>query len=104
MRSKRDRRSVVTHNWLKAFVLALSPVMLSAQTGKVFDDLSLDSKILKGERKYAVYLPRTMRLRSAAIRSCISCTGAAMTRRDGCSLERCYISQIRRSMRGTRRR
>jgi enterochelin esterase-like enzyme len=57
MRSKRDRRSVVTHNWLKVFVLALSPVMLSAQTGKVFDDLSLDSKILKGERKYAVYLP-----------------------------------------------
>ncbi len=28
-----------------------------AQTGKVYDNLSLPSKILKGERKYAVYLP-----------------------------------------------
>lgn len=27
------------------------------QTGKVFDNLSMTSKILKGERKYAVYLP-----------------------------------------------
>lgn len=30
---------------------------LSAQTGKVFDNLSLTSKILKGERKFAIYLP-----------------------------------------------
>ena len=28
-----------------------------AQTGKVFDNLSLTSKILKSERKYAIYLP-----------------------------------------------
>jgi enterochelin esterase-like enzyme len=28
-----------------------------AQTGKVFDDLSLPSKILKMDRKYSVYLP-----------------------------------------------
>src|SRR5690606_2656064 len=28
-----------------------------AQTGKVFDELTLPSKILKGNRKYAVYLP-----------------------------------------------
>jgi len=31
--------------------------MLFAQTGKVFDNLSMTSEILKGERKYAVYLP-----------------------------------------------
>lgn len=30
---------------------------LSAQTGKVFDNLSMNSEILKSERKYAVYLP-----------------------------------------------
>jgi enterochelin esterase-like enzyme len=36
--------------------LALSYVV-SAQTGKVFDNLSLPSKILKSDRKYAVYLP-----------------------------------------------
>ena len=28
-----------------------------AQTGKVFDNLSVESKILKSERKYAIYLP-----------------------------------------------
>ena len=28
-----------------------------AQSGKVFDNLTMTSKILKGERKYAVYLP-----------------------------------------------
>jgi enterochelin esterase-like enzyme len=33
------------------------PLFLSAQHGKVFDNLSLPSKILKGDRKYAVYLP-----------------------------------------------
>jgi enterochelin esterase-like enzyme len=30
---------------------------LMAQQGKVFDNLSMDSKILKMERKYAIYLP-----------------------------------------------
>lgn len=29
----------------------------NAQSGKVFDNLTMTSKILKGERKYAVYLP-----------------------------------------------
>ncbi len=38
-------------------VLALVPVFLNGQTGKVLDEESLPSKILKGERKYAVYLP-----------------------------------------------
>ena len=31
--------------------------LLSAQNGKVFDDLSMTSTILNGERKYAIYLP-----------------------------------------------
>lgn len=31
--------------------------LASAQYGKVFDNLSLQSEILKGERKYAIYLP-----------------------------------------------
>ena len=33
------------------------PALLFAQSGKVYDNLSLPSKILKGNRKYAVYLP-----------------------------------------------
>src|SRR3954466_5956305 len=35
----------------------LTPFILTAQTGKVYDNLALSSKILKSERKYAVYLP-----------------------------------------------
>src|SRR6201985_1393502 len=35
----------------------LCSVSLFAQSGKVYDDLSLPSKILKSDRKYAVYLP-----------------------------------------------
>jgi len=35
----------------------LIPNVLSAQSGKVSDNLSMTSKILKGERKYAIYLP-----------------------------------------------
>ncbi|MBS1520164.1 MAG: esterase family protein [Bacteroidetes bacterium] len=38
-------------------LLLFTSVNVFAQTGKVYDNLSLPSKILKGERKYAVYLP-----------------------------------------------
>ncbi len=37
-------------------IIAL-PLVLHSQTGRVFDDLSMPSKILNSERKYAVYLP-----------------------------------------------
>ena len=39
------------------FLVLLFPLVLSAQRGQVFDDLSLPSEILDSERKYAVYLP-----------------------------------------------
>ena len=42
---------------LAAWLMLAVPTLLQSQTGKVFDELSLDSKILKMERKYAVYLP-----------------------------------------------
>jgi len=35
----------------------LLPASLFCQTGKVYDNLPMTSKILKGERKYAIYLP-----------------------------------------------
>ena len=38
-------------------LLLLCPYALQAQTGKVYDNLTVTSKILKSERKYAVYLP-----------------------------------------------
>ena len=37
------------------WVIFLMPMLLSAQSGKVFDQLTLPSKILKMERKYAVF-------------------------------------------------
>ncbi|WP_439558278.1 alpha/beta hydrolase [Dyadobacter sp.] len=39
------------------FLLLLSTKIASAQTSKVFDQLSLPSKLLKSERKFAIYLP-----------------------------------------------
>jgi enterochelin esterase-like enzyme len=41
---------------LLIFILIV-PVMACAQSGKVYDNLSMNSKILNGERKYAIYLP-----------------------------------------------
>jgi enterochelin esterase-like enzyme len=44
-------------NLLSVALVIIIPAMLTAQTGKVMDDLSMTSKILKMERKYAIYLP-----------------------------------------------
>lgn len=38
-------------------ILLLACGSLQAQMGKVFDNLTMPSKILKGDRKYAIYLP-----------------------------------------------
>jgi enterochelin esterase-like enzyme len=38
------------------FILTLSSIMM-AQTGKVSDNLSMQSKLLKMDRKYSIYLP-----------------------------------------------
>lgn len=37
--------------------LVIAAINLNAQTGKVYDNLSMESKILKMERKFAIYLP-----------------------------------------------
>ncbi|WP_336517230.1 alpha/beta hydrolase [Pollutibacter soli] len=42
---------------LAAFFLVSFSLNLKAQSGKVFDNLTLPSKVLNAERKYAVYLP-----------------------------------------------
>jgi len=39
------------------FLILAFPILTIAQTGKVFDNLSMKSEILKMERKYAIYLP-----------------------------------------------
>ncbi len=40
-----------------ALIFLMIVVFVSAQTGKVMDNLSVSSKLLKMERKYAIYLP-----------------------------------------------
>ena len=40
-----------------AILIALQPIEIFAQTGKVFDNLLIPSKILKSDRKFAIYLP-----------------------------------------------
>lgn len=41
---------------LSALTITL-PLLLAAQTGKVYDNLTVPSKILKMDKKYAIYLP-----------------------------------------------
>jgi len=40
-----------------SILLFIFPVFVFAQTGKVYDNLSMKSEILKMDRKYAIYLP-----------------------------------------------
>src|SRR6478609_1076549 len=40
-----------------AAVCQFATIIVSAQTGKIYDNLSLHSKILNMDRKYAIYLP-----------------------------------------------
>ena len=43
--------------FLSVFLLSTFAICLNGQTGKVKDDLTVPSKILKMDRKYAIYLP-----------------------------------------------
>lgn len=42
---------------LAVFILILTPTILMSQKSVVHDNLEMTSKILEGERKYAIYLP-----------------------------------------------
>ncbi len=42
--------------WLTSLIICFG-LLASAQPSKVFDDLTIPSKILKSDRKYAIYLP-----------------------------------------------
>jgi len=39
------------------FCFLIFPAMIFAKSGKIFDNLSMKSEILKGDRKFAIYLP-----------------------------------------------
>ena len=59
-----------------------------AQSGKVYDNLSMRSEILKMERNYAVYLPPDYEPLNVVIRCCICCMGQLIIIQDGCNLEK----------------
>jgi enterochelin esterase-like enzyme len=44
-------------NLIYSLLLLMVAPLLSAQTGKVFDNLSMKSKILNMDRKYSIYIP-----------------------------------------------
>ncbi len=43
--------------YLIIFLFFTAAIVSNAQTGKVFDNVSMNSEVLKMERKYAIYLP-----------------------------------------------
>lgn len=45
------------HQWILLAIIFSLPLLSNAQSGKVMDNLSLPSKILKMDRKFSVYLP-----------------------------------------------
>ncbi len=73
-----------------SFTLFL-PTLLTAQTGKVFDDLSLTSEILDGERKYAIYLPPDYETSQRSYPVLYLLHGEEMIKPVGSSLGRCCI-------------
>ena len=52
-----ELKSNIMKNFYFTIFFLLTTSILSAQTGKVSDNLSMPSKILKMDRKYAIYLP-----------------------------------------------
>jgi enterochelin esterase-like enzyme len=50
------KKHLLPHTLILMLQLLLTP-FLSAQYGKVYDNLTMESKILNMERKYAIYLP-----------------------------------------------
>jgi hypothetical protein len=78
-----------------SFFIFFFTLSLCAQTGKVMDNLSLPSKILKSDRKYAIYLPLTMNHRSVVIRYCIYYMAQEMIRPVGFNLAKCFTLPTR---------
>jgi hypothetical protein len=74
---------------LAVLLLMLCPLLLFAQTGKVYDNLTLTSKILKSERKYAVYLPPDYETSGRSTPYFTCCMAPATTKPAGYNLARC---------------
>ncbi len=53
----RSVKQVNTVVGLSVLLCVMSPALMAQPSGKVFDNLSMKSKILEGPRKFAVYLP-----------------------------------------------
>ena len=52
-----NKKIMKTFQYFFLLVFLLPPFLVNAQHGKVYDNLSLKSEILKSDRKFAIYLP-----------------------------------------------
>ena len=73
-----------------AILIALQPVNLFAQAGKVYDNLSVPSKILKSERKFAIYLPPDYETSGRTYPVLYLLHGSGDDQTGWCSLARCW--------------
>lgn len=73
-------------------ILSLFFVVTSfSQTGKVFDNLTIKSSILKMERNYAVYLPPDYETSQRSYRFYIYYTEWVMIKQVGYNLGNCFV-------------
>jgi len=74
---------------LALLILLVSSAYLNAQTGKVFDKLTMNSKILNMERNYAVYLPPDYETSERSYPVLYLLHGQVMIKRAGFNLVKC---------------
>ena len=67
-------------------IFIISSVLMHAQGSKVYDDLSLKSKILNMDKNTPSIFHRVMKALNAVTPFSTCCMAAAMTRPAGCSL------------------
>ena len=75
-------------------LFTIANINVAAQTGKVYDELSMTSKILDGERKYAIYLPPDYESSSRSYPVLYLLMVQVMTRLVGYNLGKYCTSQI----------
>ena len=71
-----------------AIVMLVITQSLTAQYGRVYDNLSMYSEILKSEKKFAIYLPPDYELSERSYPVLYLLHGGGDDRLDGCSLEK----------------
>jgi len=71
------------------------PIIATAQSGKVYDKLTVPSKILKSDRNYAIYLPPDYEHLTEVTRYFTCYTARLTIKPAGCNLVRFLTSRIK---------